>query len=128
INRQVARLVREDGLVLNPDCFSLEFLKETNDIEAELYNELNIREEIIESLVLSETKASPNERYRDAKKREIEALQDSAIIEKMRDSKASYAGYLGVILAQNANGKRIEELLPESVIIAFNKVRGWLEL
>ena len=46
----------------------------------------------------------------------------------MRDSKASYAGYLGVILAQNANGKRIEELLPESVIIAFNKVRGWLEL
>ncbi|EKK1837133.1 ATP-dependent nuclease [Klebsiella variicola] len=128
INRQVARLVREDGLVLNPDCFSLEFLKETNDIEAELYNELNIREEIIESLVLSETKASPNERYRDAKKREIEALQDNAIIEKMRDSKASYAGYLGVILAQNANGKRIEELLPESVIIAFNKVRGWLEL
>ncbi|MGL9655495.1 ATP-dependent endonuclease, partial [Escherichia coli] len=71
---------------------------------------------------------SPNERYGDAKKREIEALQDSAIIEKMRDSKASYAGYLGVILAQNANGKRIEELLPESVIIAFNKVRGWLEL
>ena len=58
----------------------------------------------------------------------IEALPTQEIVSKMRESKASYAGYLGAILAENANQKEFEDLLPSSVIIAFEKVRGWLEL
>lgn len=127
VNRQVERLRRE-GIDLNPDCFSLNFLNAGNDIEAELCNVLNVRDEINSALVLSETKASENQRYLEAKKAEIEALPAQEIVSKMRESKASYAGYLGAILAENANQKEFEDLLPSSVIIAFEKVRGWLEL
>ncbi|UJR63016.1 ATP-dependent nuclease [Dickeya zeae] len=127
VNRQVDRL-RRDGVELRPECFSLNFLKAGNDIEAELCNELNIRDEIISALVLSETKATLNERHLEAKRRELEALTLEQIISKLRDSKASYAGYLGTILADNANHKEFEDLLPSSVIVAFEKVRGWLAL
>ncbi|AJJ64062.1 MULTISPECIES: ATP-dependent nuclease [Yersinia] len=128
ITSQMARLTRDDGLIFNEDCFSLNFIEDGNDIESELFTELNIKEEIIESLVLSETKGNANVQYRNAKLAEINALDDDAIIKKMRDSKASYAGYLGLILTENPNEKQIEEILPQSVIAAFQKVRGWLEL
>lgn len=127
VNRQVERL-RADGINLSSECFSLHFLKETNDIEAELFNELNIRDEIISSLVLSVTKASANERYVTAKRNELNGLSDQEIVNKMRDLKASYAGYLGNVLAKNENGKEFDEVLPNSVINAFNIVRGWIEL
>ncbi|MDE5307561.1 hypothetical protein PY546_14625 [Providencia stuartii] len=55
-------------------------------------------------------------------------MSDTDIIAKMRDSKASYAGYLGPILVENANRKEFKELLPSSVITAFDMVKGWLEL
>lgn len=119
---------KQDGLNLNSSCFSLNFLENNNDIEAELYNELNIHDEIINSLVLSETKASSNQQYLEAKRRQLEELSDTDIIAKMRDSKASYAGYLGPILVENANRKEFKELLPSSVITAFDMVKGWLEL
>ncbi|MDK9477427.1 AAA family ATPase [Klebsiella pneumoniae] len=128
ITRQINRLEKQDGLNLNSSCFSLNFLENNNDIEAELYNELNIHDEIINSLVLSETKASSNQQYLEAKRRQLEELSDTDIIAKMRDSKASYAGYLGPILVENANRKEFKELLPSSVITAFDMVKGWLEL
>ncbi|WP_449555891.1 ATP-dependent nuclease [Huaxiibacter chinensis] len=128
VNNQVIRLRRDNGLALDADCFSLNFLEGDNDIEAELYNELNIKEEIIESLVLSVTKASPNMHYRNSKKAEIEGVDGNAIITMMRASKASYAGYLGQILTQNVNEKDFSEMLPVSVITAFDNVKGWLEL
>ncbi|MBA0035487.1 AAA family ATPase [Pantoea sp. BIGb0393] len=128
IERQVQKLRTNEGLSLGADCFSLNFLNASNDIEAELYNELGIRSEIIDSLVLSETKASTNQRYIESKRTEIERLSDDAIIKMMRDSKASYAGYLSIILNSNANGKAVSDMIPSSIINAFTDVRGWLEL
>lgn len=128
IERQINKLRRNDSLSLGADCFSLNFLNDSNDIEAELYNELDIRSEIIDSLVLSETKASTNQRYIESKRNDIERLSDDAIVKMMRDSKASYAGYLSIILNKNANGKACSDMIPSSVINAFANVRGWLEL
>lgn len=128
ITSQMQKLMRDDGLIFNDQCFSLNFIEDGNDIESELFNELNLKEEIIDSLVLSETKGSMNLNYKNAKHAEISALTDDVLITRMRDSKASYAGYLGLILTQNPYEKDIEDMLPKSVIIAFEKVKGWLEL
>ena len=52
-------------------------------------------------------------------------LDNNALVDKMRSSKASYAGYLADVIAKNPNGKAIESLVPRAVIEAFNKLKEW---
>lgn len=128
INNQVARLRRDENLELAEDCFSLSFLNDGNDMESELVNELNIKEELLSALLIIETKGSDNARYLEVKRNELNKLNDFEIIEKLRDTKSSYAGYLGTILHEKLATKRIDELLPVSIIESFEKVKGWLSL
>jgi putative ATP-dependent endonuclease of OLD family len=125
VHAQIRRLRRETGLELSEDVFSIEHLSPGNDIEAELLC-LGLRDELIDSLVLSETKGSENERYVSAKRREITALADSDLLIRLRASKASYAGFLGDIIRTNPYGKTKESLIPATFIRGFAKVESWL--
>jgi putative ATP-dependent endonuclease of OLD family len=119
--------IRGEGLALDSNIFSLNFISEDNDIEAELINTLNMQSEIVEALVATETRGSTNEQYVVAKTTEIESLNDEELLEKMRKSKASYAGFLSDVILRNPNGKRKEELVPEAMIAAFTQIERWLE-
>ena len=43
----------------------------------------------------------------------------------MRSSKASYAGYLAGVIDKNPYGKTKEQLIPQCVISAFEKLGEW---
>ncbi|MBP1038706.1 AAA family ATPase [Serratia fonticola] len=128
IEIQIKKLEKELSIPLDENIFSVSYLGEGNDIEAELLMVLKLRGEVIDALVLSETKGSDNSQYLQAKRRELNALSDKDILEKMRSSKASYAGFLSEVLMKNKNSKKNEELIPVAIIDSFNKIKGWLEL
>lgn len=127
IEAQVEK-IKSAGLDLDNNVFSLHFLSENNDIEAELINTLNMQSEIVEALVATETRGSTNEHHIAAKTTEVEGLNDEGLLAKMRKSKASYAGFLSDVILKNPNSKQKEELVPEAMIAAFTQIEGWLEL
>ncbi|MFW6713650.1 ATP-dependent nuclease [Acinetobacter pittii] len=112
-------------LLLSNDEYHLSFLSGDNDIEAELILGLQLKDEVIEALVKSETRGSSNINYVQAKTNELKLLNDTALIEKMRSSKASYAGFLAEIIERNPNGKPKESLVPQAIINAFEKLKVW---
>ncbi|WP_167631591.1 AAA family ATPase [Mariprofundus ferrooxydans] len=126
IESQIAKIRTETGLALDSDEFSVGFLSIGNDIEAELLNVQGLRQEIIDALIMAATRGSDNSHYVTAKTTEINALNDSQILEKMRASKASYAGYLSDILLINPYSKPKESLVPESMRAAFEEIRTWM--
>lgn len=119
--------IKDAGLALDNDIFSLHFLGDNNDIEAELVNVLNMRDEIVEALIATQTRGSTNEKYVAAKTQEIEAMNNEGLLKIMRASKASYAGYLSDVILRNPNNKKTEELVPDAVVAAFKQVEGWIE-
>lgn len=122
---QLGNIERDTGIVLNTSPFHVSYLSAGNDIEAEMITSLGMRDEIIKALVRTETKGSENIRYVEAKDREISALNDSQLIERMRASKASYAGFLADVIAKNPNAKPRENLIPQAAIDAFEKLKEW---
>lgn len=128
VEAQIENIKRDTGLALDSNIFSIAFLGDGNDIEAELLNSLNIREEIIEALVLSETRGSDNENYRNAKQQEINALSNDTLLEKMRKSKASYAGFLADVICRNPEERSEKEMVPDAFRKAFEKIKEWLSL
>ena len=94
-------------------------------MEAELVNVLEMREEVIDVLVKTETRGSDNVNYIQAKTSELKALHDDDLVNHMRSSKASYAGFLADVIVRNPNNKAIESLIPQAVIAAFNKLEEW---
>jgi len=119
--------IEDAGLALNSDIFSLHFLGDNNDIESELINALNIRDEIVEALISTETRGSTNTHYVGAKTKEIQALNDEGLLKKMRSSKASYAGFLSDVILRNPNNKEKEQLVPIAIVAAFKQIERWLE-
>lgn len=126
IEAQIRRIKKETRLKLDKDVFGISYLTATNDFEAELLNTLSLRPEVIDALVLCETKGSSNERFLEAKNREISGLDDAALIDKLRSLKASYAGYLGEILIENKQQRIREQILPKAAIETFDKLKEWL--
>jgi len=122
---QLGNIERDTGIVLSTSPFHVSYLSTGNDIEAEMITSLGMRDEIIKALVRTETKGSENIRYVEAKGREISALNDSQLIERMRASKASYAGFLADVIAKNPNAKPRENLIPQAAINAFEKLKEW---
>lgn len=125
IDAQIRRVKKDTGLLLNSSNYGIQYLGSGNDFEAELLAH-GLRDEINEALVLCETKGSDNPRYRQVKSAEICALSDEDIITRMRDSKASYAGFLADVLKDNPNSKTPEQLLPLSVKKTLDTVKQWL--
>jgi putative ATP-dependent endonuclease of OLD family len=87
---------------------------------------MGLRDELVDALVLSETKGSVNTRYVAPKHREIAALPDPELLVKLRASKASYAGFLGDLIRSNPYGRAKEVLVPQSVRNGFTIIESWL--
>ncbi|EJG0706034.1 ATP-dependent endonuclease [Vibrio parahaemolyticus] len=124
VEAQIRKIKQETSLELTDDQFAISYLNEGHDIEAELVS-LDMREEIDTALVLAETRGADIPGWVQAKTREISSLTTSEVIEKMRGSKASYAGFLSEVISSNPNNKQPQKLIPEAVIIAFDKVKEW---
>jgi putative ATP-dependent endonuclease of OLD family len=126
VEAQIFNIRRDTGLLLNADEFQIFFLSDNNDIEAELINELELKQELTEALVLSETKGSGNPQYVEAKQREISALSNEALLEKLRSAKASYAGFLAAVIYRNPQTRATEALVPLAFRNAFEQMRRWI--
>ena len=113
------------SLTLSPDNYHLAFLSSGNDMEAEIVLQSQLRDEVIEALVRTETRGSDNSQYIAAKKKEISALNDVVLIEMMRSSKASYAGFLAQVIENNPNNKTKENLIPQTIRDAFEQLNTW---
>lgn len=120
--------IKDAGLTLENRIFSLHFLSDNNDIEAELVNALNLREEIVEALIATQTRGIINAQHVEAKTKEIEAMDNTALLESMRASKASYAGYLSSVILRNPNNKETGELIPDAIVAAFKQIKEWIKL
>ncbi|MCG8043011.1 MAG: AAA family ATPase [Candidatus Thiodiazotropha endolucinida] len=125
IQAQINKIEQNTELELTDDIFHVSFLSNGNDIEAELVHVLGLRDEVVEALVKTETRGSDNSHYIQAKTTEVTGLTDDALVERMRSSKASYAGFLAEVIGANPNGKSAEQLVPQAAIIAFEKIEGW---
>lgn len=120
INAQIGKIKAIPNL-FKEDLFHISFLSNSNDIEAELVDLASIHEELISSLIKSETKGSKNQRYIDAKKAEIESLNRTDLLQRLRDSKASYAGFLANEILCSEKDKHL--LIPNSVKTIFEKIQ-----
>lgn len=125
---QITNLKQNTNLKLLAHEFNISFLSDGNDIEAELVHELNMKEEIIEALVKAETRGQDNPQYVAAKTIEVTERTDSELIQSMRASKASYAGFLAGIITSNLHDKSSPELVPSAVIEAFEKLKEWHQI
>jgi len=126
IEAQVKK-IKKAGLALDDNIFSLHFLSENNDIEAELVNALNMRDEIVEALITTQTRGSTNTHRIMDKTKKIEEMDDEGLLEAMRASKASYAGYLSDVILRNPNNKKTEELIPDAIVSAFKQIERWIK-
>ncbi|MCI5122984.1 MAG: DUF2813 domain-containing protein [Candidatus Electrothrix sp. AR5] len=125
IEAQIRKIKQNTPLELPDDAFYCSFLSEGNDIEAELVHALALRDEVIEALVKTETRGSDNANYVGAKTNELSALSDDDLVERMRSSKASYAGFLVDVITRNPNNRLVESLVPQAAIEVFNKIKEW---
>jgi len=128
IEAQLHNLKKDTCIALGSDIFGVSYLNSNNDFEAELLLQTKLKDEIISALVSSETNGTENDRYRDAKHKEITALSEEDILLRMRGEKASYAGFLADVLRENPNNRKADALLPFAVIDAFKAVKGWLSI
>lgn len=125
VEAQIRRLTKELNRPLIANLYNINYLDTGNDFEAELVAH-GLRDEIIDALVLYETKGATNKRYRSAKYKELNALDNTALIAKMRDAKSSYSGFLADVLLKNVRVKAPDELIPPNVRASFDCIRGWL--
>ena len=127
VEAQISKIKKGTDLEFSDDTFHITYLSEGNDFEAELIEVAGMQPEVRESLVKSETRGSGNKQQVEAKTKEIGKLSDENLVNKMRSAKASYAGFLADILAQNPNSKPIENLIPQSVMDAFAQLKKWVK-
>ena len=118
--------IRESSLTLIDDNFLVSYLSSGNDIEAELVSSISIKEEIVEALVISETRGSDNPNYIQAKQGEISALSENDLILRMRDSKASYAAYLGEIIERYPSGEKEMKFVSPAILDVIRKLEEWV--
>lgn len=124
INAQIIKIKAIPGL-FKDDLFHINYLSDNNDIEAELVDLEGIREELISSLVKAEIKGNNNERYIHAKKNEINQLDKAALLQKLRDTKASYAGFLANEIQSSEKENHL--LIPNSAKTIFEKIKEVLQ-
>lgn len=128
IESQIRKIRQNRNIGLTETNFFVSFLSSGNDIEAEIVNALQMRTEVVDALVKTETRGSNNPQCVQAKTSEISALNNTDLVLRMRSSKASYAGFLSDIIALNENKKLPQEIIPSAVITAFDKLNEWGQL
>jgi putative ATP-dependent endonuclease of OLD family len=125
VDSQISNIKEKPGLELNSDEFQIYFLKEGNDIEAELVWELDITEELIEALALLKTKGSGNQQHLEAIKKDLDSNED-ALLKTLRCKKASYAGFLADVICRNPLERNKDDLVPNAFKSAFNQIENWI--
>lgn len=125
ITAQIRRLTKEMKITLGANLYAITYLDNGNDFEAELIAH-GLRNEVVDALVLYETKGSTNDRYRTAKYKELNVLTDEQLIANMRDAKSSYSGFLADVLLENPRKKSAAELVPPNIRASFDCIKGWL--
>lgn len=125
VESQLSKIRGNTPLALSEDMFAVFYLSDGNDIEAEIVDVLDLKDEVVEALVKTETRGSENDKHIEAKTKEISALAADKLIERMRSSKASYAGFLADVIARNPKGREAKELVPSAVLQAFEQLKKW---
>ena len=125
ITAQIRRLTKEMNITLGTNLYGITYLDNGNDFEAELIAH-GLRNEVVDALVLYETKGSTNDRYRTAKYKELNVLTDEQLIANMRDAKSSYSGFLADVLLENPRNKSAAELVPPNIRASFDCITEWL--
>lgn len=125
ITAQIRRLTKEMNIALGANLYGITYLDNGNDFEAELIAH-GLRDEVVDALVLYETKGSTNDRYRAAKYKELTVLTDEQLIANMREAKSSYSGFLADVLLENPRNKCAAELVPPNIRASFDCITGWL--
>jgi putative ATP-dependent endonuclease of OLD family len=125
VDSQISNIKEKPGLELNSDEFQIYFLKEGNDIEAELVWELDITEELIEALALLKTKGSGNQQHLEAIKKDLDSNED-ALLKTLRCKKASYAGFLADVICRNPLERNKGDLVPNAFKSAFDQIEDWI--
>ena len=118
--------IERSGVTLLEDDFLISYLGEGNDIEAELVLNLDIEQEIKQALLAAKTRDNNNERYIDAQRRCINSFGDNDLIESMRKSKASYAGYLGGIIDNYPSKEKEMRFVSPATLDVIEKLEGWI--
>ena len=126
VTRQIQKIKKNTGLSLDDSMFGTSYLSEGNDIETELLQVTQLKDEIIDALVLTKTRGSDNEHFRAAKYREFTSLSEDKILEAMKSAKASIAGFLAEVICKNPQNKAKETLVPAALKDAFVKVEEWI--
>ena len=125
IDAQIRRLKRDTNLPLNPNLHNIHYLCSGNDFEAEIISH-GLKDEVVDALVLYETKGSTNPRYKQAKQRELNSLTVPDLLVRMRETKSSYSGFLADVLLENPRHKGAHDLVPPTIRAGFDCIKGWL--
>ena len=119
--------VREDyDIDLNSDIFEIKFLDSNNDFEAELLN-MGLRDELIEALILTCQGVESNPYYKEAKKKEFQALSDVDLLTKLRGCKAEYGGFLSQVILDNPHSKDFKAILTPALSESLAKIEEWIK-
>ncbi len=118
---------KNENINLTKENFGISYCEDGNDFEHEIIKVLKIVPEVKEALISYETNASSNEQSKAAKRREIEKLSESQILEKLKESKTGYSGFLADVIKENANSKEPDQLVIKPALDAFKAIKGWLE-
>ncbi len=124
VKSMIKRIEEEQEVRFDEQVFSLQFLSKGNDMEPELLKVLQLRKEIIETLIAMRTKGNP--RYDEAKRKKLECMNDEDLLKEMHGSKPAYASFLSDLIIKNPNGKKKNELIPRAFIKAFKEIEGWI--
>ena len=129
VDNQIARLKTDKNFDFT--LFNHAFLASGNDFEAELIDH-GMRPEIEAAMVLAAMAEvdNPNDTFRDnysrAKREEFAALPNADLLEKMRNGKTSYSGFLADVIRDSPPEKNAESLVPEKIRTAFDQLIKWV--
>lgn len=125
VQKQIANLESSMGQKLGTDIFGISYLTKGNNIEAELLNELNLKDEIIDSLITSETILLENKDHIKDKKNKILKLNNAELLERMGEKKSSYSKYLSEIIKKSGDK---DNKIPIAVMDAIEQIKIWFQL
>lgn len=127
VDKQLKNIVLDASLTLTSDWFEIFYLTCPNDFEAELIHKNNLSAEIVETFMNMAAEGNDNAKYLANKSTELKALDDDALLKKMRAAKTKYSAFLADVIYENKSKRSREELVPSALQDAFMKVEKWLK-
>ncbi len=127
VERSLAKFEEQSGINLKEELFSIDFLTEPNDFEAELVKVLGLTEYVKQAFVKLAKSINPNPHFVEAQTLKIDALTQEELLVAMREAKTTYSAFLADIVSENPNKLAREQLVPAAFQNAFTKIESWLK-